>query len=1337
MHIDSLSRTILVCLLSLVLTACGGGGGGGGDGLIIGGGDGGVGGGNGGDGGTSTGTITLTIAGMVDENGDPDNVLAGNEIATLTAEVTENGQPAELVVLFQTTIGRLLESSAQSVDGTASVQIEGDGQPGAATVTASVTLSDGTEISTTLTVQTSSDQPTLVLVDSSGEEAETVELRAAETALITARMTDWDNTPLTGIGITFSADALDINNESGQTDASGEFTITLTGTETAVTGTLQASATFGSFTLDDSIVANSLGVNTDLNNLTMSAVDAGVDGVLDGNEKVLITVTVLEDGIARDGISVTFQTTGGTLTNTSATTGTASYGQPATPGVARAQIVGDGVAGTLTVTANATLTNSIAVQDAQTVQTSAVTPTIELLVKNRADQSVTEFGANQELNLEATVLDYDGTALDAEDAGTPVTFDVGTLGSLVNATVVTEFEQCPVNNVVKDETDCATVPFTSNSTEAVGTFTATATVNGIVISDSLTVTNTGQNSGAPDQNSFTITRIQNNLSFSTTDTLALEGDIFNNDEATIRVDLADFFNNPVPDGTLVEFTAELGDIASSCETTDGQCEVVYFSADPRAPDNTEVSFRQLSVDDCPSEIVRNETVTVSGGQGQTDYRVKEILRLAVGTTVMDEGDDYEARSYGFECVSAPCSNGANVSATYRRLWLDEEDDGTSTHVLLNPGQATEPFLDVRDTPCLAASRDRVERITGSIDPDGDTSVTGVGTLFELELAVGDRLKVGEQVATITAIASDTSLTVDTAFDDGGNDVSPERIAAPAYLGGMGQPYGARSTILAYAVGEESFVDVNGNDEYDYGEPFDDLTEAFLDKNEDGVLNDINGDSNTAATVGPYRDAGLGTLAPGEAREKRSPECYGPQTIVADPADGDGDSTEASEYCYQDGGEEELFIDRNGNGIMDVGNGIYNGSRCLNPEQEVGGVMTTVCTTELVNISRDVEILLAGSVPSIEFRSTNGGANGGGEIIKFVELAGGTSISDTSGSPPDWSISDATAVADVTVQKGADVDTTNTDLGVIRDVELFVVENAFTTAQATWTLEFQVEHQNVNSQGGIEVFASGQRLTFDNGFGSDNDGDADDAICGESAAPVAVGDIDVCRVTDFTVPAAGDLIFASADAAQFFIAEVNKCIDDAGCNSGGAMVTGTTSGNPYDYEIIDDGSCDPDIDDNELTSSALDCRVTSNGLGADDLFQFNVGETLDDVTVFPGVSETESTNLGLVPSLSTTRTGVFVYFTDRYNGQLPEGTTVKVESDNSAGCTLASVNGVAVNSNDPGADSGSNHSGEVTVGTDVSTGTFIQLTTGFGTGSVIVTVTTPTGTQRTDSILCNL
>ena len=45
--------------------------------------------------------------------------------------------------------------------------------------------------------------------------------------------------------------------------------------------------------------------------------------------------------------------------------------------------------------------------------------------------------------------------------------------------------------------------------------------------------------------------------------------------------------------------------------------------------------------------------------------------------------------------------------------------------------------------------------------------------------------------------------------------------------------GGRSTVLAYTVGEESFVDVNGNGVFDDGDSFTDLGEPYLDANENG------------------------------------------------------------------------------------------------------------------------------------------------------------------------------------------------------------------------------------------------------------------------------------------------------------------------------------------------------------------------------------------------------------------------------------------------------------------------------------------------------------------------
>jgi len=48
----------------------------------------------------------------------------------------------------------------------------------------------------------------------------------------------------------------------------------------------------------------------------------------------------------------------------------------------------------------------------------------------------------------------------------------------------------------------------------------------------------------------------------------------------------------------------------------------------------------------------------------------------------------------------------------------------------------------------------------------------------------------------------------------------------------------RYTILATAIGEESFTDLNGNGQYDAGEPFGDIAEPFLDNDENGTRNPL-------------------------------------------------------------------------------------------------------------------------------------------------------------------------------------------------------------------------------------------------------------------------------------------------------------------------------------------------------------------------------------------------------------------------------------------------------------------------------------------------------------------
>ena len=64
-------------------------------------------------------------------------------------------------------------------------------------------------------------------------------------------------------------------------------------------------------------------------------------------------------------------------------------------------------------------------------------------------------------------------------------------------------------------------------------------------------------------------------------------------------------------------------------------------------------------------------------------------------------------------------------------------------------------------------------LTGSIDPTASTTVTGVGTKFLTELSIGDEIVVSSETRVVSAIASDTSLTVTVATTNTANDASPD------------------------------------------------------------------------------------------------------------------------------------------------------------------------------------------------------------------------------------------------------------------------------------------------------------------------------------------------------------------------------------------------------------------------------------------------------------------------------------------------------------------------------------------------------------------------------------
>ena len=64
-------------------------------------------------------------------------------------------------------------------------------------------------------------------------------------------------------------------------------------------------------------------------------------------------------------------------------------------------------------------------------------------------------------------------------------------------------------------------------------------------------------------------------------------------------------------------------------------------------------------------------------------------------------------------------------------------------------------------------------LTGTIDPAASTTVPGVGTAFTTELSVGDEILVSTETRTVDSIASNTSLTVSSAFSNNANDSTPD------------------------------------------------------------------------------------------------------------------------------------------------------------------------------------------------------------------------------------------------------------------------------------------------------------------------------------------------------------------------------------------------------------------------------------------------------------------------------------------------------------------------------------------------------------------------------------
>lgn len=158
----------------------------------------------------------------------------------------------------------------------------------------------------------------------------------------------------------------------------------------------------------------------------------------------------------------------------------------------------------------------------------------------------------------------------------------------------------------------------------------------------------------------------------------IEGDTIDGTTTNVNIRAADRFNNPVPDGTAVAFTAEGGSIQPQCLTVDGGCSVTFTSQNPRRSDHRVTLL---------ASAIGEESFSDINGDGRFD----------AGEPFLDLGEAFRDDN----------ENGIRESA---EPFLDFDDDeafagpgGNFTGVLCDSGCDASSSLHVREQAIIIMS----------------------------------------------------------------------------------------------------------------------------------------------------------------------------------------------------------------------------------------------------------------------------------------------------------------------------------------------------------------------------------------------------------------------------------------------------------------------------------------------------------------------------------------------------------------------------------------------------------------------------------------------------------
>lgn len=541
---------------------------------------------SGSDSDTETLSYALTLSIFDEQCATSTQSFTSGEVVCVQATLTQDGNPVQSeIVTFSGSLGSLSASTKlTNSQGIAQITITNEETDlGAAVLSASFSDASVEQNYEYLSGDAVTEQATSISVVMLSNGQGINRFQADSEIQVQATIRDKEDAPIENIVVTFTAELGTLNTSTALTDSDGNAQVTLSATDSDIGAgvatisaevnnvsldatynyEVQASGTItqdivrlGYFDDDSVFVENQLGVTLrdDDGDIVLSA--GGTMGVsltlVDENDLPILNqtpVTFSSDCVENDAATIDTQV------NTVNGIANSTY----------EDLSCAGSSGTSdTIIASVVVNNStLSVSQIITIQAESI-------------------GSLSFISADPTEIVLRGTGGQDSESVSTLIFEVnGELGNPLSQQLVTFSLNTETGGLaLSSETGLSNSQGQVSTRVIAGTVPTSVRVTAEVETSSGEIMSTQSdllsvNTGLPDQNSITLSA----------DDLNPEAYNINEQEVSITVRMADTFNNPVPDGTTVSFTAEGGSIDSNCNTVSGTCSVNWFSANPTVPEH--------------------------------------------------------------------------------------------------------------------------------------------------------------------------------------------------------------------------------------------------------------------------------------------------------------------------------------------------------------------------------------------------------------------------------------------------------------------------------------------------------------------------------------------------------------------------------------------------------------------------------------------------------------------------------------------------------------------------------------------------------------------------------